>query len=302
MKPTTPTFLVRFAVTAVAVAAALLAAGWMWRHYQVEPWTRDGRVRADVVQLAPDVSGLVTSVSVRDNQPVTKGQELFVIDRARFELALKQADAAVASQRTALAQAERESVRNRRMGTLLSTQEREQGLARVEQTRAALDQAIANRNVAALNLERSTVKAPVNGIITNLALEPGDYAATGRQVIALVDTDSLRVEGYFEETKLSRIHVGDEVSIRIMGERPLLRGHVESIAAGIEDRDRAQGPSLLPNVNPTFSWVRLAQRVPVRVALDEVPPEVLLVSGRTATVTVLPTDPETRRQNTQARR
>lgn len=302
MRPTTPRFLVRFTVTAVAVVIALLAAGWMWRHYQVEPWTRDGRVRADVVQLAPDVSGIVTSVGVRDNQPVTKGQELFVIDRARFELALKQADAAVVSQRTALAQAQRESVRNRRMGALVSGEEREQGVSRVEQARAALDQAIANRNVAALNLERATVTAPVNGIVTNLELQPGDYVTAGRQAIALVDTDSLRVEGYFEETKLSRIHVGDDVSIRIMGEKATLRGHVESISAGIEDRDRALGPSLLPNVNPTFSWVRLAQRVPVRVALDDVPPDVLLVSGRTATVTVLPTDDTRRRENAQARR
>jgi multidrug resistance efflux pump len=106
-------------------------------------------------------------------------------------------------------------------------------------------------------------------------------------VMALVDTDTLRVEGYFEETKLSRIHVGDQVRIRLMGDARPLAGHVESIAAGIEDRDRGQGASLLANVNPTFNWVRLAQRVPVRVALDEISDPARLVAGRSATVEVI---------------
>src|SRR3569623_1336233 len=103
----------------------------------------------------------------------------------------------------------------------------------------------------------------------------------------MVDTDTLHVEGYFEETKLARIRIGDKVQIRLLGAKVKLTGHVESIAAGIEDRDRAEGASLLANVNPTFSWVRLAQRVPVRIALDPVPDDVALVAGRSATVEVL---------------
>ncbi|AFE10842.1 membrane fusion component of tripartite multidrug resistance system [Corallococcus coralloides DSM 2259] len=285
MKPSRPQ-LIRIGVTVAVVVLALLAGWWMWRHYEVEPWTRDGRVRADVVQLAPDVSGVVTSVEVRDNQRVTRGQVLFVIDRARFELALRQAEAMVASQQAERAQAQREAERNRSLGKLVSQEAREQGLSRAEQAEGALQQALANRDIAALNLERSTVRASVNGIITNLELEAGDYATAGRQMVALVDSDSFRVEGYFEETKLPRIRIGAPVTIRLMGEPALLRGHVEGIAAGIEDRERAAGPSLLPNVNPTFSWVRLAQRVPVRIALDVVPEGVRLVSGRTATVTV----------------
>nr|WP_283813144.1 HlyD family efflux transporter periplasmic adaptor subunit [Bradyrhizobium manausense] len=111
--------------------------------------------------------------------------------------------------------------------------------------------------------------------------------SAGKGVMALVDSDTLNVEGYFEETKLARIRVGDKVQVRLMGERGTLSGHVESIAAGIEDRDSAEGASLLANVNPTFSWVRLAQRVPVRIALDRVPDNVSLVAGRSATVEVL---------------
>jgi multidrug resistance efflux pump len=153
---------------------------------------------------------------------------------------------------------------------------------------AAYDQAVADRDLAKLNLERSDVRASVNGTITNMDLRPGTYVTAGKGVMALVDTDTLRVEGYFEETKLSRIHIGDPVSISLMGDNTRLTGHVESIAAGIEDRDRTAGTNLLANVNPTFNWVRLAQRVPVRIALDNVPPNTVLVSGRTATVEIHP--------------
>jgi RND family efflux transporter MFP subunit len=266
---------------------AIAAGTWLWNHYQREPWTRNGRLRADVAKVAPDVSGQVTSVNVQDNQPVTKGQVLFVIDTERYTLALRQAEAIVASHRAMLEQARREAGRSRQLsGLVVSQQEREQARARVQQAEAALAQAEAQLDIARLNLERASVKAPVNGTVTNLELKPGDYISAGRQALALVDSDSFHVEGYFEETKLARIHIGDPVSIQLMGERQPLRGHVESIATGIEDRDRVSGPNLLPNVNPTFSWVRLAQRVPVRIALEHVPPGTQLVAGRTATVRI----------------
>ncbi|MET0907480.1 MAG: HlyD family efflux transporter periplasmic adaptor subunit, partial [Tardiphaga sp.] len=152
------------------------------------------------------------------------------------------------------------------------------------------DQAIADQAVAQLNLDRSEVHAPVSGVISNMDLRPGTYVTAGKGVMALVDTSSLRVDGYFEETKLARIHPGDPVRIRLMGDSKDLTGRVESIAAGIEDRDRGQGSNLLANVTPTFSWVRLAQRVPVRIALDAVPDGTTLIAGRTATVEVLPSE------------
>jgi multidrug resistance efflux pump len=160
-------------------------------------------------------------------------------------------------------------------------------LATQQEAQASYDQAVADRGVAQLNLDRSEVHASVNGIITNMDLRPGAYVTAGHGVMALVDTDTLRVEGYFEETKLTRIHVGDSVRIRLMGDARPLTGHVESIAAGIEDRDRSEGTNLLADVNPTFNWVRLAQRIPVRVALDEVPDPTRLVAGRSATVEVI---------------
>ncbi|CCE00203.1 HlyD family secretion protein [Bradyrhizobium sp. STM 3809] len=278
----------RVAVTAAAVAAAIFVGTYLWGYYMKAPWTRDGRVRADIVQVAPDVSGFVTEVLVRDNQPVHQGDVIFRIDRARFRLALQQADAVVAGRLATLNQANADLDRYRSLTTeAVSQQKQEQVLATQQQAQASYDQALADQAVAKLNLERSEVHAPVNGVITNMDLRPGAYVSAGKGVMALVDTDTLHVEGYFEETKLPRIRVGAAVRIRLMGTGEVLTGHVESIAAGIEDRDRAEGASLLANVTPTFNWVRLAQRVPVRIALDDASRRSELVSGRSATVDVL---------------
>ncbi len=277
----------RMAVTLVMVVLALLVARWLWIHYQVAPWTRDGRIRADVVEVAPDVPGLVTAVMVADDQVVRRGQTLFVVDQPRYQVALQQAQAAIASQRTILAEAKREARRDVVLGDLVSQEAREQSAARVREDESALAQASASLDAARLNLSRTVVVAPVDGIVTNLQLLPGDYLAAGRQALALVDAGSLRVDGYFEETKLPGIHIGDPVAVRIMGERTELHGHVAGIAAAIADRERSPAPDLVANVNPTFSWVRLAQRVPVRVALDAPPPGVRLIAGRTVTVTIL---------------
>jgi RND family efflux transporter MFP subunit len=276
----------RILVTAVLVVAAFFGLRWTWLQYEVEPWTRDGRLRADIVQVTPDVSGLVTGVMVHDNQAVKKGQVLLVLDQPRYQYALDQAEAALAVQKAALAEAEREDRRNHSLSQLVATELLEQGAARVDQLRASLNQAVANRNLAKLNLERTTVYAPVDGIVTNMELQPGDYVTAGRQAMALVYTASIRVEGYFEETKLPAIRVGDPARVWLMGADEPIRGHVESISGGIEDRELGASGTMLANVNPTFSWVRLPQRIPVRIALDKVPEHMRLVPGRTATVEV----------------
>ncbi len=280
--------------TLVAVAAAVLVLRHLWDYYTAAPWTRDGHVRADIVQIAPDVSGLVTRVLVRDNQQVRRGQVLFEIDRDRYALALQQATANAAALRATLAQARREAARNRSLDGLVAGEVAEQGRARVEQAEAALAQAEAAVRLARLNLERTSVLSPADGYLNDRLPRLGDYVSTGRPVLSMVDAASFHVEGYFEETKLHRIRIGSPVDVHIMGEPRHLRGHVQSIAAGIEDRDRSAGSNLLPNVNPTFNWVRLAQRVPVRITLDTVPPDVRLVSGRTATVSVQQSSTEPR--------
>jgi RND family efflux transporter MFP subunit len=277
----------RVLLTLVSLVVAV-AVGWqLWSYYMLEPWTRDGRVRADVVTVAADVAGLISDVFVHDNQKVTKGQPLFRIDERRFQYALDQAKADVASRQATLDQAQRDLERARSLtSAAVTVQQVEQRQQAVDVDQAGLDAANAALEIARLNLERSTVLAPVNGIVTNFDLLPGRYVNAGTAVFALLGSDTFRVEGYFEETKLRRIRIGEDATVKLIGDPRLLSGHVESIAYGIEDQNRSTSSNLLASVNPTFSWVRLAQRIPVRIKLDNVPPDLLLAAGRTATVSI----------------
>jgi RND family efflux transporter MFP subunit len=278
----------RLAVTSVVVAIAGIVGWELWAYYMDATWTRDGRVRADVEQVAADVSGLVSDVLVRDNQAVVKGQVLFRIDAVRFQLALQQAEANVASKQAAATEAAQEMNRFHSLTSLsVSEEQQQQRAAAATEAAAAYQQALADRDVAKLNLARTEVRASVNGLVTNFDMRPGNYIDAGKPIFALIDTDSYHLDAYFEETKLPRIHPGDAARVRLMGEDIVLDGHVQSIAGGIADRERQASADLLANVNPTFSWVRLAQRVPVRIELDHVPAAVRLVTGRTATVEVL---------------
>ncbi len=280
----------RVVLTLVVTTAAAFVAYGLWDYYMNAPWTRDAHVRADVVQVAPDVSGLVEDVLVKDNSVVHRGDVLFRVDRNRFQIAEKQAEASVAGRQAAFDQAKRELARVQSLKDFASRQRVEQADTAADQAEAAYQQALADLDLAKLNLARSEVRASVNGTISNLSLQPGDYVSTGKSVMALVNADTIRVEGYFEETKLPSIRIGDRVSIHLMGRPGLLQGKVESIAGGIEDRERADGSGLLANVNPTFTWVRLAQRIPVRIELAASSTKGALVVGQTATVQIEKSD------------
>jgi len=274
----------------LTLALALLGALVLWHlydYYTYAPQTRDGKIGADVVPLASDVSGQVTAVYVRDNEVVKKGQLLFLVDRERLANALARADAAVGTARANMMAAEREDRLYRRLAGVVSGQDIDTRRSAAEEARAAYSQALADRDLARINLQRAEVRAPVNGVITNFSLRPGTYATASQPVMAIVDSDSFYVAGYFEETKLAHIRDGAPVTIRVMGENRPIKGHVAGLAAGIDDRERTTASgTLLANVNPTFSWVRLAQRVPVRIAIDRVPPGLTLIAGRTVTVTL----------------
>lgn len=275
-------------VTAV-VLVAILTGHALWNYYMHEPWTRDSRVRADIVDIAPDVSGYLTELHIKDNQLVHAGDVLFTIDKSRYALALKQADALVESRKAQMEQAARDAKRYVGMkDESVSALDRDQKGSAATVAAAQYQQALADQGVAQLNLERTTVKAPIDGYVTNADLRIGGYEAAGHPIFALVAADSFYIAAYMEETKLQHVHEGDKVRVRLMGLPHELDGHVESISRGIVDRERNDGPTLLANVNPTFSWVRLAQRIPVRIALDSVPENVQLVAGQTATVTILP--------------
>lgn len=284
----------RVVLTLLVVAFACVVVWRMTMYYMFAPWTRDGHIRADIVQIAPDVSGLIKQVKVRDNQPVTRDQVLFVIDQERFKLALRQAQATLADRKETLAQAQRESRRNKGLGNLVAREQLEESQSREMRAQAALTEAQVAVDSAHLNLDRTVVRSPVDGYVNDRAPRVNEFVTAGRPVLSIVDSSSFHIDGYFEETKLDGIHVGQRVDIRVIGDNARLRGHVESIVAGIEDRDRSSGQNLLPNVNPAFSWVRLAQRIPVRIVFDEVPEDFRMIAGRTATVSIIEDTPHTR--------
>jgi len=262
----------------------------MWRAYVDTPWTRDGTVRAYVVTMAPEVFGRIAELRVSDNQFVHKGDLLMVIDPTDYRIAVSRASAA-------LRQAELDSENAMRLA------ERRESLAKVDavaveqaQTygnaasvaQAQVEQARANLRQARTNLERTEIRSPVNGWVTNLLVQRDDFATVGQNEISLVDADSFWVDAYFEETQLASIRESDGAEVQLLGYKPLVRGHVESVSRGIYVANAQQSQQGLAAVNPIFTWVRLAQRVPVRIHVDEVPREVKLVAGMTATVSILP--------------
>ena len=279
--------LARVVATLVIVAAGGLGAYELWDYYMLSPWTRDARVRADVVTIAPDVAGFVTDLRVRDNQAVHKSDILFVVDQARYKLAVATAEANVAGRQAEMLMRQSDASRRRKLTNLaISDEDKEDSQHVAASALAAYQQAAADLATAKLNLERTVVRAPVNGFVTNLGLVVGQYAAVGTQLLALIDSDSYRVEGYFEETKMPSLKPGVLVEIHLMSGGRALQGHVEGISRGITDRDNPNGPQLLANVNPTFEWVRLAQRIPTRIHIDNLPDGVLVSSGMTCTVVV----------------
>ncbi|WP_273861031.1 efflux RND transporter periplasmic adaptor subunit [Pseudomonas sp. LA5] len=270
--------------TLLVVCLALILGRLLWVHYMNDPWTRDGRVRAEVITIAPDVAGLVTEIAVRDNQWVNKGDLLLQIDPEHYEIAVHQAEATVAARKATLAMRQQNARRRADIDSLVVSREnREDASSAALAAEADLRQAQAQLESARLNLKRTRVLAPVDGYVTNLSVFKGDYAAAGAAKLAVIDAHSFWVYGYFEETKLPHVQVGAAAEMRLMSGQTL-RGHVESIARGIYDRDNPQSRELTADVNPTFNWVRLAQRVPVRIALDPLPEGLLLAAGTTCTV------------------
>lgn len=277
--------LATLAIAAVAIMIALVT----WQSYVLSPWTRNGSVRVQVASIAPQVSGQIVEIRVVDNQFVRKGDVLYVLDTFDFEVAMRTAKAMLEQRAADLELKKIESERRQRLSDLATTPEEQQVYASAAaQSKAAFDAAQQQLAQAQLNFFRTKVVSPVNGYVTNLLLRVGDYAPTGVRNVSIVDSDSFWIDGYFEETKMARICVGDRAEVKLMGYADPIIGHAETITRGISVSNAAAGTQGLPNVDPIYTWVRLAQRVPVRIAIDEVPPGVPLVSGMTATVTMRP--------------
>ncbi|MDR6950713.1 RND family efflux transporter MFP subunit [Ancylobacter sp. 3268] len=283
----------RIGVTLIAVGAAVFVGWRLWQFYTLAPWTRDARILANVVEIAPDVSGLISGVNVVDNQQVRRGDVLFVIDQDRFKVAVQQAQAEVAMKTQALRLARDTANRNtsleREDSAAISSQAAEDTTVSAAEAAAELQAAQASLATAQINLERSTVRAPVDGYITNFNVNVGDYATVGQGVLALVDSGSFYVYAYFMETKLPAVQDGARARVELMAGGVIIEGVVEGISRAIANN--GEGSGLLAQVNPNFDWIRLAQRIPVRIKLGELPAGVRLAAGMSATVVVLPQKP-----------
>ncbi|OAI92880.1 efflux RND transporter periplasmic adaptor subunit [Pseudomonas putida] len=274
--------------TLLVLAAAVAIGRQLWINYMTTPWTRDGRVRADIINVAADVPGYVVDVPVKDNQLVKKGDVLMRIDPEHYEVAVRQAEALVASRKATWEMRKVNASRRADMDNLVISKENRDDASNIANAALAdYQQAQAQLAAAQLDLKRTTILATVDGYVTNLNVHRGDYARTGEAKMAVVDKDSFWVYGFFEETKLPHVRVGDHAELQMMSGE-VLQGHVESISRGIYDRDNPESRELIADVNPTFNWVRLAQRVPVRIHIDEVPEGFLLAAGTTCTVIVRP--------------
>lgn len=266
----------------VAVLISLIA----WDHYLSAPWTRDGRVRVQVSSVAPEVSGRIRNLRIADNQFVHKGDVLYVIDRFDFEAALRTSKAALQQRAADWQVKELQAQRQRRLSTTTTIELQQISAGNAIQAKAALEAAQSAVAQADVNLKRTEIRSPVNGYVTNLLLRAGDYARQGVTNVSIIDTDSFWIDGYFEETKMARVCTGARVEATLMGYEAPIIGHVKTITRGLSVSNAAAGTQGLPNIDPVYTWVRLAQRIPVRIAIDKVPPGVPLVSGMTATVTI----------------
>jgi len=278
---------IKYFSSLLVLAVAIIAGWWLWNYYMHSPWTRDGKVRAEQVSVTPQVSGTITTLHVKDNQFVHAGEVLFRIDETPFHIAVLNAEAQLAKAQSDLAKANNEANRRRHLSrNYISAEDLDTANINVKAMQANVAVAEATLKQAQWQLTQTVVKAPVNGWVTNLSTRVGDYATTGQPVFALVDSHSFYVVGYFEETKLRHIREGAPAQIVLYSSSKKLQGHVSSIGRAIYDQSVETDSGLVPDVKPNIPWVRLAQRIPVRISFDKLPSDLTLVSGTTCTVSV----------------
>jgi RND family efflux transporter MFP subunit len=272
--------------TLLICIVAIFSGGWLWNYYMQSPWTRDGKVRAELVMVTPEVSGRLTTIPVHDNQFVKAGTLLFSLDPEPFEIALANARAALAKAEADLAKATHEAARRQGLKGVISAETLDESRLTVKSMQAQYQQAEADVAQAQWNLSKTRIVAPTDGYLTNLQVRQGNYATAGTPLVALVDVHSFYVMGYFEETKLRHIREGDRARMVLYNGNVPLEGQVEGIGRAIYDQSVDSSGALLMDVKPNVPWVRLAQRVPVRIKLLKVPAGVLLVAGTTCTISI----------------
>ncbi len=278
---------IKYFSTLVIFAAAVIVGWLLWNYYMQSPWTRDGKIRAEQVSITPQVSGTITQLNIEDNQFVKAGTVLFTIDATPYHIAQLNAEAQLAQSQSELSKASNEANRRKNLPrNYISAEDMDTANINVKAAQAAVKAAEATVEQAKWQISQTTVAAPVDGWVTNLSTRTGNYATSGQPVFALVDSNSFYVVGYFEETKLRHIQPGDLAEIVLYSGHVPLSGKVQSIGRAIYDQSVESDSNLVPDIKPNVPWVRLAQRVPVRIQLNQIPQGVTLVSGTTCTVSI----------------
>ncbi|WP_173497827.1 HlyD family secretion protein [Shewanella sp. ISTPL2] len=276
----------RISLTLIVVTIAGIAGHWIWSHYLYSPWTRDGRVRAEIITIAPDVSGWVNQLNVKDNQVVNKGDVLFTVDDTRYKATIAELNAKAESQKLAWELAKHKY--KRRIGltnaNLVSKETFDEAFINTELARTSYELAQAQLNTAKIDLARTQIHAPENGTLINLSLRNGNYVSKGNSVFSLVKQDSLYITGYFEETKIPLVHIGQNADVSLMSGGHFLHGKVVSIGKAIANTNVTTNGQLLPQIGQTFNWVRLSQRIPVDIQLDSIPKDIELSVGMTVSI------------------
>lgn len=280
-------FFKKYSMTLITSLIAIFLINALWNYYMLSPWTRDAKVRADIITITSDVSGYVTELLINDNQHVKAGDVLLKINPDRYNAAYEKSLAQLAIKQEQLKL--KEHVASRRLALedhAISDELKENAKIEVNIAKAELDEAKANAEQAKIDLERSVITAPKSGVITNLRLTEGNYARVGESIVAIIVDDSLYIQAYLEETKLSKIAINMPVDIRLMSGNYPLQGSIESISYGITDQSATTDDQLLANVTPTYNWVRLAQRIPVRIKIENIPKDIHIATGMTASVRI----------------
>jgi len=276
----------RYAITILLVIIAVVIIFRAWVFYTESPWTRDAKFAADVVAISPDVTGLITDVPVHDNQLVKKGDTLFVVDRPRYQKALDQAQADVEYYQALVSEKRREAARRNQLGTSAMSREAiDQANNDLQTTEHQLAKSIATRDLAKIDLDRTAITAPSDGWVTNLNVYEGEFITRGSVAVALVQQHSFYVLAYLEETKLHGVEPGYRAEVTPLGSNVVLRGTVDSVAAGVTNSSSSVDSKGMATVDSNLEWVRLAQRVPVRIRLDRQPGN-RFPAGTTATVVI----------------
>ena len=287
---------IKTGIKIIVTVSILLIAGYAgyqkYKIYTENPWTRDGQVRTQVIQIAPRVSGMITKIYVKDNQEVHEGDLLFSIDKSKYKLKLFQAEArlkrALEASKGAKIEYERVQKIYKRDHGAVSQKDFTRNQVNYFKSLADIDSARESLNIAKLNLEWTDVRAPVDGWVSNINFQLGTQAVANRAILALVDKNSFWVFGFFKESAISDVSIGDDAIVTLMAYPEIpLKGKVVSIAWGISHSDGNPGKNLLPKVKPVFPWIRLAQRIPVKVELQKpLPKKIQLRFGLTASVMI----------------